>query len=54
MDVILELDMMVSHCAATKNRAGYFAALYKRMTAAVRLGIKKMLLKTRSAWSSLI
>ena len=41
MDVILELDMMVSHCAATKNRAGYFAALYRRMTAAVRLGIKK-------------
>ncbi len=34
-----QLSQMVEHCKATQNRAGYFAALYKRMTAAVINGI---------------
>lgn len=39
-DVILELDLIIARCAATENKAGYFATLYKRMTIAVRLGIR--------------
>jgi hypothetical protein len=38
-DVVLELDQIIAHCSATKNKAGYFAALYKRMTIAVKQGI---------------
>ena len=38
-DVIHALDKIVLHCIATKNRAGYFAALYKHMTMAVGEGI---------------
>lgn len=38
-DVVLELDQIIAHCAATKNKAGYFAALYKSMTIAVKQGI---------------
>ncbi len=37
--VLSQLTQIEQHCAATKNRAGYFAALYKRMTAAVINGI---------------
>ena len=40
-DVVNALDAIVQHCESTKNRAGYFAALYKRMTMAVRDGIAK-------------
>lgn len=39
-DVVLELDTIIAHCAGTKNKAGYFAALYKRMTLAVAQGVK--------------
>ena len=42
-DVVLELDAIIAHCAGTKNKAGYFAALYKRMTLAVAQGIKNNL-----------
>jgi len=40
-DVIEALDLIVQECARTQNRAGYFAALYKRMTIAVSEGIAK-------------
>ena len=39
-DVIDQLDGIVNQCAASQNKAGYFAALYKRMTMAVADGIK--------------
>ncbi len=38
-DVIATLDTIVKDCEQTQNRAGYFAALYKRMTIAVSQGI---------------
>ena len=38
-DVIDQLTQITEQCKASKNRAGYFAALYKRMTVAVRDGI---------------
>ncbi len=38
-DVISQLTQIEQHCLSTQNRAGYFAALYKRMTAAVINGI---------------
>jgi hypothetical protein len=34
-----QLTQIIEHCNSTQNRAGYFAALYKRMTAAVINGI---------------
>ena len=34
-----QLTQIVEQCEATKNKAGYFAALYKRMTVAVINGI---------------
>jgi hypothetical protein len=40
-DVIDALDIIVQDSIRTQSRAGYFAALYKRMTMAVRDGIKK-------------
>lgn len=40
-DVIAALDVIAKDCARTQNRAGYFAALYKRMTMAVSEGIQK-------------
>ncbi|QEC67363.1 hypothetical protein FRZ67_08665 [Panacibacter ginsenosidivorans] len=40
-DVVIRLDATVQQCIHTKNRAGYFAALYKRMTAAVAEGIQQ-------------
>lgn len=38
-EVIAALDYIVQDCVRTQNRAGYFAALYKRMTMAVSEGI---------------
>lgn len=38
-EVIIILDGIVRHCEQTRHRAGYFAALYKRMTQAVAEGI---------------
>lgn len=38
-EVIAALDRIVQSCITTQNRAGYFAALYKRMTVAVSEGI---------------
>ena len=38
-DVISALATIVENCGQTKNRSGYFAALYKRMTIAVKQGI---------------
>ena len=40
-DVIQALDVIVQDSVRTQSRAGYFAALYKRMTMAVRDGIQK-------------
>lgn len=40
-DVINALDVIVQDSIRTQSRAGYFAALYKRMTMAVSEGIKK-------------
>jgi hypothetical protein len=40
-DVILALDAIVQDCVRTQSRAGYFAALYKRMTLTVSEGIQK-------------
>jgi hypothetical protein len=39
-EVIEQLDAIVVHAAATNNRAGYFAALYKKVTVAVYNKIK--------------
>ncbi|MEO6187218.1 MAG: DUF5995 family protein [Ginsengibacter sp.] len=39
-DVVASLNTIVSDCEQTKNRSGYFAALYKRMTIAVKEGIQ--------------
>jgi len=38
-DVVNQLGQIMQQCAATQNRAGYFAALYKRMTEAVKEAI---------------
>ena len=38
-EVISSLNEIVLLCEKTQNRAGYFAALYKRMTIAVAAGI---------------
>jgi hypothetical protein len=38
-DVVTQLTQIVEQCESSKNKAGYFAALYKRMTAAVIQGI---------------
>ena len=38
-DVIDAIDVIVKECEASQSRAGYFAALYKRMTIAVNEGI---------------
>jgi hypothetical protein len=38
-DVVNQLTQIIEQCEATKNKAGFFAALYKRMTVAVRDGI---------------
>lgn len=38
-EVITSLDEIVRQCQSSQNRMGYFAALYKRMTMAVRDGI---------------
>ncbi|WP_400190843.1 DUF5995 family protein [Hymenobacter sp. B81] len=38
-EVVTALDAIVRHCEQTRHRAGYFAALYKRMTEAVAAGI---------------
>lgn len=35
-EVVAALDDIVQDCSRTQNRAGYFAAMYKRMTMAVR------------------
>jgi hypothetical protein len=40
-DVISTLDSITRECAETQSRASYFAALYKRMTMAVAVGIQK-------------
>lgn len=39
-DVIDALSLIVKHCEQSQSRSGYFAALYKRMTIAVREGIR--------------
>jgi hypothetical protein len=38
-EVITELDTIIAWCIANKNRGGYFASLYKKMTIAVQQGI---------------
>ena len=38
-EVILELERIIEHCITTKNKAGYFAALYHNVTCQVREGI---------------
>lgn len=38
--VIAQLDAIVNESIATRSRLGYFAALYKRMTMAIRDGMK--------------
>lgn len=39
-DVITRLETIVQHCILTGDKAGYFAALYQRMTIAVAEGIQ--------------
>jgi hypothetical protein len=41
IDVIKRLETMVQQSMHTQHRSGYFAALYKRMTAAVAQGIQQ-------------
>jgi hypothetical protein len=38
-EVITAINVIVQECETTQNRAGYFAALYKRMTIAISEGI---------------
>lgn len=38
-DVIITLTEIIKNCEQSKSRSGYFAALYKRMTMAVKDGI---------------
>ena len=40
-DVIARLEGIIEECIATHSRLGYFAALYNRVTLAVREGIRK-------------
>lgn len=40
-DVVVRLDEIVRQSQVSKNRMGYFAALYKRMTVAVENGIER-------------
>lgn len=40
-DVIASLQLIVTHCKKQHSKAGYFAALYTRMTMAVKEGIAK-------------
>src|SRR5947207_2335420 len=38
-EIILELEQIIDHCIKTKNKAGYFAALYHNVTCHVKTGI---------------
>lgn len=40
-EVILRLEEIIEHCIQTKNRVGYFAALYHKVTCRVKEGIEK-------------
>lgn len=40
-EVIIQLEAIIDECIKTKNRAGYFAALYHKVTCAVLEGIRK-------------
>ncbi len=40
-DVIAKLDAIIAESHSTPSRAGYFAALYRRVTATVRDNIGK-------------
>ncbi len=40
-EVIARLEGIIEECIATRSRLGYFAALYNRVTQAVRDGIRK-------------
>lgn len=40
-DIILRLEGIIEECIATRSRLGYFAALYNRVTLAVREGIRQ-------------
>ncbi len=40
-EVIARLEGIIEECIATRSRLGYFAALYNRVTLAVREGIQK-------------
>lgn len=40
-DVIIRLEGIIEECIATRSRLGYFAALYNRVTLAVREGIRQ-------------
>jgi hypothetical protein len=40
-EVITRLEGIIEECIATRSRLGYFAALYNRVTLAVREGIRK-------------
>lgn len=40
-EVIVSIDQIVKDCIVKRHRAGYFAALYKRMTVAVSEGIEQ-------------
>ncbi len=39
--VIDQLEDIIDSCIRTESRLGYFAALYKRMTLAVKAGIQR-------------
>jgi uncharacterized protein CbrC (UPF0167 family) len=50
--VLLQLDEIVAWCLANGSRAGYFAALYRRVTRTVRQRIGTATLQTTPAWRS--
>ena len=52
--VIEQLETIIDESIASQSRLGYFAALYKRMTMAVRDGIRdgKFQDVTRRRWSA--
>lgn len=53
-DIVFALDSIDRDSIRTQSRAGYFAALYKRMTMAVREGIKKSQFKNGPRMETLV
>ena len=51
-EVIEQLNEIVIRSAANSDRAGYFAALYKRVTIAVQIKSNRGILMTMQEWKN--